>query len=231
MSRNLSIAMLPGLDGTGELYAPLLEALPSHLEPLVVRYPPDPHLGLGELTAHALRTFGSLQPDIILGESFSGPIAFRLAAAPREKPPLLLLCASFLDTPRAGMLRLCSIVLPFISSVSPPRIAVRALCVGNDASDELVETVRSTIRSVPPPVLRARLELLRTLRLPSEPLHIRSAYLLPTRDRLVSRAHVDAVSASLPGLRIVPIAGPHFLLQAKPRACAAAIDELADELC
>ena len=39
------LVLLPGMDGTGVLFEPLLEVLPCEFEPIVVRYPPDKALG------------------------------------------------------------------------------------------------------------------------------------------------------------------------------------------
>ena len=35
------LVLLPGLDGTGSLFGPLLAHLPEHLVPVVVKYPTD----------------------------------------------------------------------------------------------------------------------------------------------------------------------------------------------
>lgn len=45
----LRLILLPGLDGSGVLFAPLLRHLPPDVEPVVVRYPPDRALGYEEL--------------------------------------------------------------------------------------------------------------------------------------------------------------------------------------
>lgn len=37
----ISLVLLPGLDGTGLLFKPLTDVLPSAFRPIVVRYPVD----------------------------------------------------------------------------------------------------------------------------------------------------------------------------------------------
>jgi hypothetical protein len=44
-----ALVLLPGLDGTGLLFQPLVEALSKDIEPIVVSYPDDIPLGYGEL--------------------------------------------------------------------------------------------------------------------------------------------------------------------------------------
>ncbi len=46
---NLALVLLPGMDGTGRLFARFLRALPEAYLPIVVSYPPDSVIG-----SHAL---------------------------------------------------------------------------------------------------------------------------------------------------------------------------------
>jgi thioesterase domain-containing protein len=78
----VALVLLPGMDGTGELFAPFLAALGPDQAVVVVRYPTDRELGYAELEQVARAALPVDQPFILLGESFSGPVAIcRLAAA------------------------------------------------------------------------------------------------------------------------------------------------------
>ena len=46
--RNRSLILLPGLDGTGIALRPFLAALPAEVKPIVISYPPDRPLSLGQ---------------------------------------------------------------------------------------------------------------------------------------------------------------------------------------
>ena len=80
------LVLLPGLDGTGKLFAEFLEALDLGSSAQVVPYPPDIPLGYDELETLVRAALPAHGPFIILGESFSGPLAIRIAARP---PPAL----------------------------------------------------------------------------------------------------------------------------------------------
>ena len=82
--RPFTLVLLPGLDGTGEQFAPLLRELPSTIAPVTVRYPVDRALGYEELLPLALEQLPADCPFVLVGESFSGPLAIRLAA---QRPP------------------------------------------------------------------------------------------------------------------------------------------------
>jgi len=74
----LTLILLPGMDGTGVFFADFAAAMPTELKPLVVAYPNDPKLGYPELEALARAALPRDQLFILLGESFSGPLLFRL---------------------------------------------------------------------------------------------------------------------------------------------------------
>ena len=89
------LLLLPGMDGTGRLFAPFLEAIGPAVDVQVVRYPGNGssgYEGLVELARAALPTDGDF---FILGESFSGPVAISLAAAHPPGLMGLILCCTF----------------------------------------------------------------------------------------------------------------------------------------
>ena len=90
----------PGLDGTGILFQPLIQCqLPANIKPIVVRYPADRHLTYEQLLPLVIDALPGADPFILLGESFSGPLAV-MAAAERPKNLIgLILCASFVAGP------------------------------------------------------------------------------------------------------------------------------------
>src|SRR5262245_23390841 len=96
----VSLVLLPGLDGTGNLFRPLLQKLPAEVEPIVLSYPAREFLDYSALAQLALRSLPTDRPVVLLGESFSGPVAV-LAAAAQPKGLLgVILCASFVIAPR-----------------------------------------------------------------------------------------------------------------------------------
>ena len=78
--RETAIVLLPGLDGTGTLFRPLLAHLPSPLRPIVVAYPGNEKLGYDALRQRVMAALPTEEPFVILGESFSGPLALMAAA-------------------------------------------------------------------------------------------------------------------------------------------------------
>ena len=81
----MHLLLLPGMDGTGRLFGPLAKALAPTIKPVAVSYPTDQPLGYNELLA-LIETSLPSDPFVVVGESFSGPLALMLAA---RRPPNL----------------------------------------------------------------------------------------------------------------------------------------------
>jgi pimeloyl-ACP methyl ester carboxylesterase len=94
-----TLVLLPGMDGTGDLFAPLVAALGPHMRTIIVRYPDEPlDYASHEEIARAALPLG--HPFILLGESFSGPIAVSIAASAPTGLRGYVLCCSFVRSPR-----------------------------------------------------------------------------------------------------------------------------------
>lgn len=91
------LVLLPGMDGTGILFRPLLDALPSHFSPRVIPFPDDQTLTYEDLFSYVRARLPD-SPFVLLGESFSGPLSIRIA---RSRPDCqgLILAVTFLRRP------------------------------------------------------------------------------------------------------------------------------------
>src|SRR5579883_1951220 len=100
--------LLPGLDGTGRLLEEFARSLGRTSTVRVVRYPPDLAASYVELEDVARALVPVDKPYILIGESFSGPIAISLAAKAPQGLVGLVLCATFARAP-----------LPFLRPFTP----------------------------------------------------------------------------------------------------------------
>jgi hypothetical protein len=80
-TRAPALVLFPGMDGTGLMLEPLLPFLDG-IEPQVVRYPAE-LTSYPDCQAFARTRLPRDRPFLLLGESFSGPIALALVA---ERP-------------------------------------------------------------------------------------------------------------------------------------------------
>lgn len=219
-----ALLLLPGFDGTGLLFESFRAALPAGMTGNVVRYPADRALdcdGCAALARAQCPTGGSW---IAVGESFSGPVALRLAA---EQPPGLrgvVLVASFVTRPvgRTAAL-LARLAAPVAFRLRPPRAALRWCLTGGD--DAVARRVRDAVATVRPRVLRARLRAVLSVdaRGPLAACPVPLLYLRGTRDRLVPRRCGTEVAVLAAKVRVVDLEAPHLVLQCAPAEAADAI--------
>lgn len=213
--------LLPGLDGSGRLFAPFLGCL-AGADAIVVRYPDDLAVDLDAYARHARAAIGDARRCVVVAESFSGPVALRLHRLdPRVEA--IVLVASFVRCPHPLLRVLPLAVAAAFARCAAWRPLLRLFCLGRGAPREGVDALREVVRALPPDTLRARLALLRsldesaTLRAMRIPLlHLRAQ-----GDRLV---RVPLRRDAPECFREAVIDGPHFLLQARPAACRGAID-------
>jgi pimeloyl-[acyl-carrier protein] methyl ester esterase len=219
-----ALVLLPGLDGTGLLFQPLVQALSKDIEPIVVSYPDDVPLDYQELLPLVEEALPS-RPFVLLGESFSGPLAIMAATS---LPPGLrgvILCASFVRSPMAYLPAWCAnLVRPFLFRCYPAVAHVRLL-LGHHADPTVRDLAAQTVSRVRPQVLAHRVRAVHRVdvaeQLASCPVPV--LYLRGQRDWLVPASAMRRVLRACPHAQVVNLSAPHMVLQTQPAAAAAAI--------
>ncbi|MFZ6638984.1 alpha/beta fold hydrolase [Undibacterium sp. TC4M20W] len=152
----MTIVLLPGMDGTGTLYEPLRKALGGYCKLIVASYPVDQVLDYATLETVA-RFYLPLDEDyILLGESFSGPIAISIAASRPQGLLGLILCASFASNPKPWLADF-RYLLPFLPLAAAPMAALNYFLLGKFSTLELRELLVKALATVLPKVLKARM--------------------------------------------------------------------------
>ena len=221
----MKLVLLPGLDGTGILFEPLLRALPQALTPVVQSYPGDVPLSYEELLPVAQSALPIAEPFILLGESFSGPLALRIAATNPAGLKGVILCASFVRNPVRFFPQLCRpLIQPIIFSSWPPWFRLRALFVGY-SSHAMFELVERAHKIVTAEVMAARAreiiavnaeEALAACRVPI-------LYVAGGWDRLVPEHNRRRIKQIKPSVKVVVLPSLHMVLQNIPEAAAEVI--------
>ena len=181
-----SFVLLPGMDGTGSLFSDFVSALSKDSNPIVVTYPPDQPLAYAELEALVSARLPS-QPYILVGESFSGPIAIALAAAaPAGLRGIVLVC-SFAKTPVPGFVGTLLSRLPLWRA--PTRLAAAAL-LGRYSSSAHRARLSSAMDKVSANAWRARLRAVLSVDVISKlkAIKVPLLYLQAAHDRVVPRS-------------------------------------------
>lgn len=226
----MKLILLPGLDGTGMLFQPAVNLSPAQIDPVVRSYPSDASLSFQELEELIEQSLPDDSPFVLLGESFSGPLALKVAVRQPHGLRGLVLVASFLKYPGPRWSHWFPWNLLFRFGV--PSVVLRHYLVGWGASDKLVKLLRRALSQVRPEVMAARVRSLMQVdasdavaccRVPILCLHGR-------RDRLVDSRAFSSLAAAKSGVRFEVVDAPHLVLQTEPEACWKHIVEFVEGL-
>jgi pimeloyl-ACP methyl ester carboxylesterase len=218
------LVLLPGLDGTGNLFADILPFL-TGFDVTVVRYPADRVLEEAEFLAH-IRTHLPNAPFFLLAESFSTPFAIQLAAEQPQNLNALILSVGYASGPANFLERaLLAVIAPIAVEFRLSAIAARIFLVGINAPKSLVRSVQNAVSSVAGKVLLRRLRQAVScdVRSALPKINVPVLYLRAKQDRLIAARSGEEIRRLAPRVRIVEFDAPHTLLHAKPRECAAAV--------
>jgi pimeloyl-[acyl-carrier protein] methyl ester esterase len=221
------------MDGTGELFAPLLQSLPSPFEAIVVHYPRDKKLTALEWIECVRSFLPASDSYVLVAESFSSPISIQIAATHPIHLRALVICAGFATRPmrgwRAAALRFFG---PLYRPVRIPAYLVRRLFAGPGAPKSLVKMVQSAVASVRPDVLLSRLRAVLACDVRAElaQVTVPLLYLRAAGDRIVPPRCLAEIQQIKPETRAVTLDGPHLLSQREPQETARAITDFLRQL-
>ncbi|WP_256079485.1 alpha/beta fold hydrolase [Massilia sp. YIM B04103] len=220
----LTLVLLPGMDGTATLFEPLIAALGGSFHIRRVAYPRDQPLGYRELTEVARQALPAEGKFIVLGESFSGPIAISLAAAQPAGLLGVILCSSFARNPHPLFkpLRWLADILPVKLL---PNAVLSYFLMGRFANPRLRAALDGALAQVSAAAFRARLKAVLAVDVSAQLQRLQAPllYLQAMHDRVVPAAAARHIASTYPATQILALDGPHFLLQIAPQAGAAAI--------
>jgi pimeloyl-[acyl-carrier protein] methyl ester esterase len=224
-----ALVVLPGLDGTATLHTEFVASVgPAFDSVTVIPYPPNEALGYVALEALVRAQLPTATPFVLLGESFSGPVALSIAADPPSNLIGLVLSTTFAKSP-------VPLLSPFaaLTSIAPVRAVpislLSWLLFGRWATPQLEASLQSALLAVSPAVLRFRAAAAMRANVSASlgAIAVPVLYLRSSHDRLLSPAAGRHILSAIPQCTTADIAGPHLLLQTAPRDCALAVGAFA----
>jgi pimeloyl-[acyl-carrier protein] methyl ester esterase len=219
----VKLVLLPGMDGTGTLFARFIAAVQGGFNILIVSYPRRNPLLYSEMERVVQSAIPRSEPFVLLAESFSTPVAIRLAANAPENLKGLVLCAGFASSPLKGLRRFAALALgPILFRWEPPSVVVRWLLIGRGGDSSLLAAIRAAMSEVKPGVLAARLRSVLNCdeQMNMGRLELPILFIRPTQDRLIPDSAYEEIRASNPAVEMVEVDGPHLILQTNPMQSA-----------
>jgi pimeloyl-ACP methyl ester carboxylesterase len=162
------------------------------------------------------------QPFVLLGESFSGPLALMAAARHPEGMRGVILCATFVTWPLPISPTIASLIValgPF--RLKSTRLFLR-LVLGKNASAELQTRFAEALAHSTPEVLTARARAVMNVDCTAALRECRVPLLamIADKDRIVAGRCSDLIQNIRPDTEIAHFNSPHLILQCAPLAAA-----------
>jgi pimeloyl-ACP methyl ester carboxylesterase len=219
-----TVVLLPGLDGTGKLFAEFLKAVDLSVSANVVPYPPDVPLGYDELEPLVRAALPTRGRFVLLGESFSGPLAIRIAARPPPGLVALILCVTFASNPYPH-LAWARRLAPLLPLKSLPRWLRAPLIWGSASPSKAPRQSERAMAGVDAAVIRRRIAALLSVDETAAlaKISMPTLVLCAGRDRVVSKAASMRIMRGIRHAQRIDVDGPHLLLKTRPQECAAAV--------
>ncbi len=215
------IVLLPGLDGTGDLFDRVAQRLAQDLTVTIVRYPQDPMLGYAGYAELVRKTIGN-RNVFLLGESFSGPVAIIVATQLKRQVQGVVLAATFVKSPWPGC------ILRRATHIDPQKTPSRlrdAILMGPYGDPELVRKVDEIVRTLSRSVRNARIRAIAEVDVRADFARLTCPVLVlhGRNDWLVRKSPMQKAVCEKGRTRMIVLPGAHMLLQTRPAEAAAEI--------
>lgn len=209
----MKLVLLPGMDGTGELFYPLLEMLPLNLDIQVITFSKCEKQSYGELSSKIKQQLPTT-PFVLVAESFSGVLAYRISLDNEIPLQKLILIATFLENPRPMLLRFLQLIPhSLMFSNLQPSFLYQIFCLGHKGDSNLLAALKNSLKHVDKRVLANRLQLISGLDFPSEMSSVETLIINPLKDRLVPKSVSSRIQSRFADAAVKEVDGPHFISQ------------------
>lgn len=221
MNQRHTLVLMPGLDGTGKLFAPIIPLLEPHFELIMVTYP-----DLNSFTEYvdcAQNQLPATAGFSLLAESFSGPVALTLMSQQPDQIGPSILSATFARSPLAALTRMANYVPDQMFSIGAlNEFCLDVLEINDDDQSETQPLPLNVSEQIDGALLKHRIAVLSRIDvsglLPS--IDVPILYLRALRDRIVAESDAKLMQEYLPDVNRADIDAPHLLLQTRPQRCA-----------
>ncbi|MBI1890154.1 MAG: alpha/beta hydrolase [Burkholderiales bacterium] len=226
----VAIVLLPGMHGNAALFGDFVSALGPDMVATIVSYLENEPLGYEDLAVFSQTYLPQNEPFILLGESFSGPVAILLASACLPNLAGVVLCGTFASNPYPLLkpFKCLTSILP----VGPSMHWIAELCLfGRFASTRWRNAFRHALSLPSKEVLRARIHAVLDVdcRKKLKKMQVPMLYLQGMHDCVVPASAMRKIAEEIPSMEIRVFEAPHMILQIVPNEAAEAVKKFSKD--
>ncbi len=227
IASNKVLILLPGLDGSGLLFEPLLNNLKG-VKTKVVSYPHDKKMDYKDLIQYVKESLPENEHFSILGESFSGPISIAIAAENHPNLDSLILVGTFIKNPVKFLPEwVRHLVCTPIMILAKPFIILKAYLAGIRKL-YLLKLIRRAYSRLNLSVLSLRIKEILSVNVTEQlrSVSVPTCYFRGKRDNMVSQKNLDEILEVKCDVNVYSLDTWHLILQTKPQECADLIENI-----
>lgn len=213
----MKLILLPGMDGTGDLFKPLLEALPAHITYQVIPLS-DECLNYSEQASQIAEQIDT-DEVIILAESYSGKVVYELCKLNLNIKHIIF-AASFINRPSSISKFASLLPTNLIKKKLIPNQVLSKLFFDSYNMSNKVLAVFESLNKVSNRTLSSRLDLISSLNEPSGSFDIEASYIKPSNDLFVMAECITPIKNAFRSLDVINVSGGHFIVQSNPERCS-----------
>jgi len=227
----ITLVLLPGLDGTGTLFSPLIDALPENISTISVSYQDTSAQSYEDYRDYVITHLPTDTTFFILGESFSGPVALLVGMLSPERCLGIILSCTFASSVTPNFLPGKSTVTKVPLSAVPVS-AIRIALTNSFKQTNISRSLEMVLKSLDSDVVSKRLQLILDLDIRSKlsSIDLPVLVLRASQDKLVGIRSSQEIVDLLPNAEEDVIRGPHLLLQTEPDICADSIERFIEKV-
>jgi len=214
----MKIILLPGLDGTGLLFERMIEEIPSDLNIEVVSYDSIKAVSYPEQAAEIAEIFRG-KDIFIVGESYSGRVAYELCQRSSINVCGIVFLASFISRPSSFSRFSTIIPTAFLKPNPLSKFLLYLFGFNMTGGLENVNPVFASLQKADKRKLKIRLRNIAQLVKPIVNVECPVTYIRPNTDLLVSDKSVKFLASMCSNFTQVKVNGGHFIAQSHPATC------------
>ena len=211
----MKLALLPGLDGTGVLFEPLLAILPSNIDAKVVPLKQEEGLSYQDQAEYIASIIGE-EKVVVLAESYSGMVAHELTKIKSVNIAHIVFVASFLSKPSSFAQFAKLLPVDFVKNGLFPKQLVGKFLFGSFSNEGLVNLFYTALNKVETKVVKWRVGQVSSISGELLKIEVPCTYIQATHDNLVSNSSLEQFEKCCSSLVVKQLDGTHFLLQTNP---------------
>lgn len=212
--------LLPGLHGSDKLYSELITQLGIKDSAQSICYPEDIAQSYSSLYQWLTIHVDFTSPKIIIAESFSTPLALRLAANFPDTVRAVICAGGFCSSPISTAFALLPLRPLFM--LKPPLMAIQHFLLGEEASEDSVKALQAILHGVPSHIISQRIRSVLALNA-ADTANIGNtpALLLQAQDdNIIPWETQNQLENHLPSAEVHWLDSPHLLFQTHPKKSA-----------